>query len=257
MRFIIAIFASVLPRRLWPAMEKHVPVSRAVVLSGIASFFVAMAIGIPAYLRFVETAAGAATDQLLQATGWRPMPVNASAVNVQVGQGAWGLSFLSPFVFAFFTPVGLLSLYLTFTGWFRAVSAYVDDARGDPLLTVVDGLIHRARIRRADRRAQDARHQLEGAEVADRVLTGEAAGLPEAVWVVVASRRKPEWVAGAFVITEDKWYRINPPLERTTPNGVRTLYPLTEVGEMEVLRNGIRYDLSAHRARERLPGAAR
>jgi hypothetical protein len=219
------------------------PVRQAAALSGIVTFMVAMAIGIPAFLNFAQANASHATDLMLESTGWRPASGNAGPVSTGEAQAAWVSGFPSIFVFAFFTPLGLACTYLAFTGWFRAVSVYVDDARGDPILTVIDTVIHRSRGRRTERQAIEARHQLEGAEVADRVMTGAAAGIPGAAVVVVSSRQKPGWVAGAFVITQEKWYRIESPLERQTPNGLRTLYPLKEAGEMEVLRKGIRYDL--------------
>ena len=66
-----------------------------------------------------------------------------------------------------------------------------------------------------------------------------------APYVVVASRRKPGWEAGAFIITSDTWYRLSAPSERQTPGGLRTLYRLTELRDHEVLRRGVRYALPA------------
>lgn len=233
MRFVAAIFAAALPKRLWPVMEERLPVREAAAASGIVTFLLAMAIGLPAYLSFAQRNAGHAVDLMLA----------GGTANTGMAQVSWITMFLSPVLFAFFTPIGLFSLYLLVTGAFRAVSVYVDDARGDPILTVVDGAIYRWRGRREIARSIEARHQLEGEEVADRAMSGAAAGLPDTEIVIVTSRRKSEWVEGAFVITQEKWYRIGEPVERDTPNGLRTLYPLNEAGQMEVLRKGIRYDL--------------
>lgn len=243
MRFIVAMFAAILPKRWWPAMEQHLPVRQAATMSGIVTFLAAMAIGLPAFLTFAQANAGHAIDLMLEATGWRSPSASAGPVSVGEAQASWVASFPSLFVFSFFTPIGILSTYLVITGWFRAISPWFDDARGDPLLTLIDAVVHRWRGRRTARRAIESRHQLEGEEVADRVMSGAAAGIPEAEIVVVTSRRKAEWVEGAFVITQEKWYRIGSPVERHTPNGLRTLYPLNVPGEMEVLRKGIRYDL--------------
>ena len=242
MRFIVAMFAAVLPRRWWPPMETHLPVRQAATMSGIATFVLAIAIGLPAFLDSAQANASDAVDMMLAATGWRTSR-GAGPASVAAAQASWLSGFSSVFLFAFFTPTGILATYLVFTGGLRAISPAFDDARGDPLLTTIDALALRWRGRRDRRRATEARHRLEGEEVADRVMNGPAAGIPGAEIVVVTSRRKPDWVEGAFVITQEKWYRIGPPVERHTPNGLRTLYPLNVVGEMEVLRKGIRYDL--------------
>lgn len=54
---------------------------------------------------------------------------------------------------------------------------------------------------------------------------------------------QPGWDSGAFVITRDKWYRLGGPVERQTPGGLRTLYPLTELRDHEALRRGVPYEL--------------
>ena len=243
MRFMVAMFAAILPRRWWPPIEKHLPVRQAATMSGIATFLLAVAIGLPAFLTFAQANASHAIDMMLEATGWRSPSGSAGPVSVEAAQASWLSGFPAIFVFAFFTPIGLLATYLAFTGWFRAISPVFDDARGDPVLTMIDKVVLRWRNRHDERRATEARHRLEGEEVADRVMSGAAAGIPGAEIVVVTSRQKAEWVEGAFVITQQTWYRIGSPVERHTPNGLRTLYPLNVPGEMEVLRKGIRYDL--------------
>jgi hypothetical protein len=61
--------------------------------------------------------------------------------------------------------------------------------------------------------------------------------------VVIASRQKPGWTSGTFVITKDAWYRLGEPFEFRSPEGLRTAYTLTALQTTEVLRRGIRYDL--------------
>jgi hypothetical protein len=243
MRFIVAMFAAVLPKRWWHELEEHLPVRQAAVMSGLVTFLVAVAIFIPAFLNFAQANAGHAVDLMLEATGWRPPATDTGPVSVETAQTSWLAGFPSIFVFALFTPLGIFSTYLAITGLLRAVSAFVDDARGDPLLTTIDTLVARFRSRGKDQRATEARRRLEGDEVADLVITGAAAGLRGAELVVVASRQKDGWEAGTILITQEKWYRIGSPVERDTPTGLRTLYPLNEAGEMEVLRTGIQYDL--------------
>ena len=77
----------------------------------------------------------------------------------------------------------------------------------------------------------------------DVLLTGSAAGLSGCSLVVVASRRKPGWTRGAFVVTAQRRFRIGDPLDCRTPNGLRRLYPLTEATDLEVMRRWVRYEL--------------
>lgn len=241
MRFIVAIVAALLPRHYWSRLDTVVPVSRAAIVSSIATILLAAAIAIPAFLRHVEENAGEAVELMLQATGWRPASGTAVPSD-EVAVGSWNASYLSPLMF-FLTPLGLFSTYLAASGYVRAVSAYVDDARGDPILTVIDRIVRHVWGNAAANRARRDRERLEGPEVPDHLVTGRAAGFPDAHFVVVASRRKPGWQAGAFVITSEKWYRLGPPVERQMPVGLRTLYPLTELTDHEVLRRGIAYEL--------------
>jgi hypothetical protein len=152
------------------------------------------------------------------------------------------MSFLWYFEFMLLTPRGLFSLYLMVTGVFRAASGAFDDPRGDPLLSGIDWAIVSARRRSRARRAARARVAREGEAVPDQLITGEAAGL-QADYVVIASRRKPEWTAGAIILTADTWYRLGDPIEMELPYGLRTLYPLTKLEAIEVVRRGIEYEL--------------
>jgi hypothetical protein len=133
--------------------------------------------------------------------------------------------------------------YLTLTAQFRGAAAVLGDKHGDPVLQVIDYLVHRQATKQRVQAARDLRAKLEGPEVADRLLSGVAAGFPDAVYVVVSSRQKPGWSAGTFIETGDRWYRIGTPVQRDTPNGLRTMYPLFEPTELEVIRRAVRYDL--------------
>jgi hypothetical protein len=216
MRFIVAMFAAILPRRWWPPIERHLPVRQAAVMSGIATFLLAIAIGLPAFLAFAQANAGRAIDMMLEATGWRSPTTGASPVSVEAAQASWVGGFPAIFVFAFFTPIGLLATYLAFTGWFRAISPVFDDARGDPLLTMIDAVALRWRGRRDERRATEARHRLEGEEVADRVMSGASAGIPGAEIVVVTSSRvgRGRVRDHAGEVVPDRFARRTPHAER-------------------------------------------
>ena len=210
-------------------------------LSGVLQFMIGMAIAIPGYLEFSHQQSSLAVDMMLEATGWRS-PSNTSA-SVPGAQLQWASGYLAFFTYVFVTPGGFFAMYLGLTGWLRSVSAWVDDARGDLMLTMVDAIVFRSTTKRHVRKARETREALEGAEVADRVVTGAKAGIPDAELVVIASRGKPGWVQGAYIITSDKWYRLAAPIHRDTPNGLRTMYPMNEVRDLEVMRKGIPYEL--------------
>jgi hypothetical protein len=88
-----------------------------------------------------------------------------------------------------------------------------------------------------------AREAVEGPEVADRIVTASAAGIPDCDFVVVSSRRKPDWERGLAVFTDDGCYRLGEPVEQTIAGRLRTLYPLTAHDDLEVIRRSVRYDL--------------
>ena len=163
--------------------------------------------------------------------------------------GAKGAPMYATVVFGLTTPVGLLATYLILSGIFRTATSYVEDWYGDPVLTAVVT----ATISTRDRRRRDAaradRLRREGIEVPDRLYAGEWAGLPQAEYVVVASRRKDGWDAGVAVITSDKPYRLGAPFDRQTREGLRTIYPLLPYEPGTVIRRSVAYDLPPLRQR--------
>ena len=190
---------------------------------------VGFAIGIPGFLRY----AGLFTRTVQLAAVESGTPSDAPLAL---------LGPLAPINYAFGTPSGLIATYLCLTGIVRAVAGYVDDPRGDPLLTLVDGIVHRTGRGARAVGTRLARERLEGREVPDRLVTGEWAGVA-AEYVVLASRCKPGWEEGVFVLTSDRWYRIGRLWDMPLPEGLRTAYPLTEVPLGEVLRKGVDYEL--------------
>lgn len=238
-----AIPIGVAPRRHWRALDRRVPVTRFALGSALLTFALGMAIGIPGFLRYAAGYGDFASDAILQMAGWpvsKPRPeVTSEAQAVTVFLSSYFLFF----TFLFATPTGLIACYLTVTGAFRSILVIVDDARGDPLLTVIDGWVWRSRQRRHARREQLVRERDEGPEVPDRVVLGHAAGITGADIVIVASRPKPGWERGTFIITGEKWYRLGTPEDRWLPAGLRHFYPLAEINDLEVMRRAIRYDL--------------
>jgi hypothetical protein len=244
--FIVAIPAGLAPRRYWPSLDLRVPIYRAAFASALATFVLSVVISVPAFFAYAEGHASTASEMMVQVLGIHRTEVAPSMAGAQV---TWVSSLFLPFTFAFFTPVGLFSTYLTVSGVVRMISVFVDDARGDPILTIVDEVARRVWTRRRERNTRAAREKLEGPEVPDILVTGAAAGFPDVDFVVIASRRKPEWDAGAIVVTDDKWFKLGVPAEREMPGGLRTLYPLSELHHHEVLRRAVQYTLPTLKGR--------
>lgn len=150
---------------------------------------------------------------------------------------------LSSLVFALATPVGLLATYLTLTGLVRSVAAAAGEPRGDPAIALVALAWRRLAGRRSRTRETLRREALEGSAVADRLVPPARVGISGADLVVVASRRKPDWTPGTVLDCGGRWFRVGEPVERSFPVGLRTLYPLVETPETEVLRRIVPYVL--------------
>jgi len=240
LRFLAAIPLGLAPRRYWPSLDTHVPIVRAAFASALATFVLSVVISVPAFFAYAQGHSNTASDMMAQILGFRKA---ATLPSMPAAQVTWVSSLFLPFTFAFFTPIGLFSTYLTVTGVLRMISVYVDDARGDPILTTLDSVTRRLWTRNRRRVATHARERREGVDVPDVLVTGGAVGRADADFVVIASRRKPDWDPGAIVVTDEKWFTLGAPFEQQMPGGWRTLYPLTELHHHEVLRRAVRYSL--------------
>lgn len=170
-------------------------------------------------------------------------------VNFLRSGGAIGAPMYATVVFGLTTPVGLLATYLILSGIFRTATAYVEDWYGDPLLTAIVTATISRRDSRREHAARSDRLRREGTEVPDRLYSGEWAGLPQAAYVVVASRRKEGWEAGVAVITPDKTYRLGAPFDKESREGLRTIYPLLPYEYGTVIRRSVAYELPPLRER--------
>lgn len=234
---ILALPFTLLPKRYWQSFD--LPVPNMAPLSGFLALFAGFVIGIPGYFRHLERMRGQSLSILqiseLQVAGKLPETAAISAAPAAIYA-------LAPLSFALTTPVGLLATYLVITSIVRIAASYIDEAHGDPVLTGIDALArrwfgtHRARSERA------AREALEGAVEPDRRFDGNWAGLTEVDFVIVTARRKPDWTKGTWVLTpEDGWFVLGEPFDRPTPNGLRTIYPLTLQKTLEPLRKSVEY----------------
>jgi len=244
LRSLAAFFLSLLPVRYWDRFSAC-PVSRMVLPSAIVTFVAGVFIQIWNYFIYAGLMTAANVDVFLRAAerqapltppgGHRPGDV--TSLHIQAG----GIAM--PFVTALATPWGLVATYLTLSSLVRGIARIVDDPRGDFLLSGIDALGRGVFGRARRRRHEHARLQAEGPAVPDRAVTGAWLGQPGVDVVVIASRRKPEWLPGVFVLTDDVWYRLGEPFELHLAEGLRTAYPLSMLPTNEIVRRGVRYTM--------------
>jgi len=241
--WIGALFVCAAPRRVWDRINPGFPLRRAAVAAGVLTLIVGFFFGFDQFLKYGLRQADA-NNTWMMAELAKPAGSNED----KLGLLPYGMSILALPMFLFFTPAGLLSTYLVASGFGRAASAMVDDPRGDPLIALIHWVATTAWTRNREERRQIARTRLEGADAPDVLRTGEWAELHGVDYVVLSARRKPEWDAGAIVMTDTDWYKLGVPFDMQTPGGLRTAYPLTKMSAVEVVRRGIRYELPPLRA---------
>jgi hypothetical protein len=234
--FAVAMVLAFLPHRLWQRPPAWLQVEPAAFASGILTLVAGAAIGISGFLTHAAANVSIANQGVLDAAMRDP------TIGYERGMVAGAVS-LSIFSFLLLTPTGWLTVYLIGSGGVRAAAAWFDDPVGDPLLTGLDELFWRGRDRSQIGYAQLRRRAREGAEIRDRVVSGARAGIPDCDLVIVSSRVKPGWERGVAVYTASACYRIGEPVERTIAGKLRTLYPLTEHTDLEVVRKSVHYDL--------------
>jgi hypothetical protein len=242
----LAVLVALLPRRVWPRFPA-LPVRKAAAPSAILTIVLAAIVGLGGFLAFSERISRETATLILKAgeAQLQGKVPNDPAVSV----APIGIAALTPFAFLF-TPIGMLAAYMALSGLVRAATCVVDDAIGDPILSGIDALVQRVSGNARQARRRRERERAEGAEAPDRLYPADWARLPDADFVVVASRRKPDWDKGTFVITSDKWYVIGEPFDMQLPDGLRTIYPLKEHTTRDVMRRGVNYELPPLRTRK-------
>jgi len=215
---IVALPFALLPKRRWD--DWNLPIQNVVLASSLLTCLGGAALGITGFFAHMGA--------IISGPEWVPPPLMMPAF----------------FGYVFFTARGLISLYLTLSGFVRCVAWLVDEPIGDPIIGGLDAVISGSRQSHRLRVKRDARGRLEGTDEPDRLHDGAWAGVPEATYVVVAARRKPGWTSGTWVITNDGWFTLGEPFDRPTPHGLRTVYPLTlQTTTLDVLRKGVSYEL--------------
>lgn len=239
-RRVLGVAAAMLPARWWPWLDVYVPATTSAVIAGILTLLSAAAIGLPGFLAYVAAVASAANE-----TAWAAAQRNPDVENVGAllrGAPAAFTALALP-LFLFTTPAGWLTMYLAVTGLVRAIAPVLDDGLGDPILTGIDTIL--ARTRRGTRRRLEhmQREELEGPAMPDRIMSAQTLGVA-GDFVIVSSRRKPDWEKGTVVMTPDATaYRIGAVEDRTIAGRLRTLYPLTLHADLEAFRRVVHYEL--------------
>jgi hypothetical protein len=235
---LLAIPCALLPKRYWQAFD--LPMANMAPVSSWVTMLGGFIVGVPGYFAYLERLRGAKGASILdistaQIEGRLPETAQVSAIPSVLYMTA-PLQFL-------LTPLGFVAGYLVLTGLFRIVASFVDDAQGDPVLTGLDTLGRRLFTSRQQRVVRVERATLERMDEPDRRYDGDWAGLAGVDFVIVSSRRKPEWTKGTWVITNDGWFVLGDPFDRPMPNGLRTVYPLTAQTTLEAVRKSVQYEL--------------
>src|SRR5262249_15035628 len=113
LRFIWAMAASVLPSRHWDRVPPDLPIERGAFASGVLTWMIGLAIGVPGFLAHAHGTTSLGIDAMLHRT------FTDAAAGYSQGM-VQGFSGLSIFTFLLLTPAGWLTLYLVGTGGVRA-----------------------------------------------------------------------------------------------------------------------------------------
>lgn len=241
---LLAIPAGLLPRRYWQSFD--LPVANMAPLSALLMLFVGFGVGFRGYFDYLQRLLNVNELSMLEVGRLQvegKLPENAATATAPAA-----IYLTAPVAFAFFTPLGLFATYLVVTSIVRMIAVYIDEAHGDPILTGLDAFARRTFTSYRTRSDRAARETLEGADEPDRRYAGEWAGLSGVDCVIVAARRKPDWTKGTIVMTSDGWFSLGEPFDRPTPNGLRTIYPLTTHTTLDVVRRSVSYELPPLRA---------
>jgi hypothetical protein len=229
------MFAAMMPTRWWQWIDPYFPATESALSSGVSTIVVGGILWIGGFVDFAQHQAGTVNRIVLSS------PRAAAASDDLDSTVLQGISALSVFGFLL-TPLGMVAMYLTFSGLGRALSAAFGEGFGDPILTAADNAVLALHRRLGTYSVQVGRRLREGPDVPDRIVRGAQIGI-EADLVIVAARPKAYWDQGTIVRSGERWYRVGPIEERTVRGYLRTLYPLSELQDHAAIRRLVDYEI--------------
>ena len=148
---------------------------------------------------------------------------------------------LVPFAFFLFTPVGWIADYLFISAVYRAITLAVDHPKGDPILTLIDHMVHDLVGRCTSLLEAVGSTRIGGLLGGDQILACRAFAGNEADFVVVAGRCKRGWTAGTTVVAQSIRLRVGEPREVVVEGWRRTCYPMKVIRDVQVDRRIVKY----------------
>jgi hypothetical protein len=235
-RGVLATCAAMLPRRYWPRLDPHLPVTSAAAAASIVTMLAGAAFGITGFLGHLAKVTSLNNSLYLEAAA------SSDAESMPLPSALSGLSL---FTFILLTPQGWISSYLAVTGLVRSIGSQFDDAHGDFILTAGDAIVRRVSTRVRRRGEIDNRRLLEGPNLRDRIVPGVRFGAPHADLVIVAARIKDGWETGTVVLSDRGEFRITDADDRTIDGRLRRVYFLARHQDLEAFRRTVRYEFDA------------
>jgi hypothetical protein len=232
-RWLGAIFAAMLPRRYWPALDGFVPASQAAPVASLLTMAAGIVLGFFGFFAHLGEVTSLNNAAYLEAA------VRYEGEDMPLPSALSGLSF---FTFVLLTPQGWLSSYLAISGLVRTIGSQFDDPHGDFLLTLADAGARRVTAATMRRGEIANRHLLEGPQVRDRIVRGSQVGLPAADVVIIVSRIRDDWQPGTIVLSNRGEFRILDAEDRTIEGRLRRLYSLARVADLEAFRRTVTYE---------------
>lgn len=230
-RAALATALAMLPRRYWPRLARFAPVEDYALAAGVLTFAAGILLGIEGFLAHL-------TEQVSITNAVLVRHVDPEKINRNM---MWGLSGLSFFTFLLLTTQGWATMYLSLTGFVRALGCGFEDPHGDAILTLVDAGVRRAWNKAVRRGEIDNRALLEGPDVPDRIARGTHLNLPQVELVIVSARLK-EWDRGTVLVTDRGAYRVVAIEDRTIDGRLRHLYGVNLHNDFEAIRRGVTYE---------------
>jgi hypothetical protein len=222
-----------LPERYWHGMH------RGALLSILLTAGLGIRVGYAGFYQYARVAAeeNARLALAMAGPGGGVAGIDRTTAVAAALQG----SILVPFAFFLFTPIGWIADYLFISAVYRAFALAIDHPKGDPLLTVLDNVVHdlvgRCSLLLESLGAARLASLLSG----DHVIACRGFAGSDADFLVVAGRRKLAWTLGTTVVAQSIRLRVGEPREVVVAGWRRMCYPLRVIRDVQVDRRIVHY----------------